>query len=39
MTERIRVRGKAGITVRFCPLIRPSATFSLMEKGQAEDKG
>ena len=32
MRERARVRGKWSML----PLIRPSATFSLMEKGLAE---
>jgi len=34
LRERVRVRGE---TVAKAPLIRPSATFSLMEKGQTED--
>jgi hypothetical protein len=38
MRERVRVRGKSWIYRYFCPLIRPSATFSLREKGlSAED--
>jgi len=36
LRERARVRGKVGLTVYCCPLIRPSATFSPGEKGQAE---
>jgi len=39
MRERVRVRGKCRIPWLCCPLIRPSATFSLMEKGLAEDEG
>jgi hypothetical protein len=35
LRERVRVRGKAGLPVHCCPLIRPSATFSPGEKGQA----
>jgi len=37
MRERVRVRGKSWNYVYCCPLIRPSATFSLREKGLAED--
>jgi hypothetical protein len=33
LRERVRVRGKSWIYRYFCPLIRPSATFSLREKG------
>jgi len=33
MRERARVRGQKLISGNRCPLIRPSATFSLMEKG------
>jgi hypothetical protein len=38
LRERARVRGKILIYWNFCPLIRPSSTFSLREKGlSAED--
>jgi hypothetical protein len=38
LRERVRVRGKSLIYRYFYPLIRPSATFSLREKGHsAED--
>jgi hypothetical protein len=33
LRERVRVRGKSWSYRHFCPLIRPSATFSLREKG------
>jgi hypothetical protein len=33
LRERARVRGNCLIYRYFCPLIRPSATFSLREKG------
>jgi hypothetical protein len=32
LRERVRVRGKS-LIYWYCPLIRPSATFSLREKG------
>jgi hypothetical protein len=38
MRERVRVRGDEWIMQHSCPLIRPSATFSLREKGLAGDK-
>jgi hypothetical protein len=38
LRERARVRGKRLISRRCCPLNRPSATFSLMEKGNAESR-
>jgi hypothetical protein len=37
MRERARVRGKWLIYHLSCLLIRPSATFSLREKGLAEE--
>jgi len=36
--KRARVRGSFGFVVYRCPLIRPSATFSLREKGLEADK-
>jgi hypothetical protein len=38
MRERVRVRGQSWIMLHCCPLIRPSATFSLRVKGLAEDQ-
>jgi hypothetical protein len=38
MRERVRVRGKYWIMQHRRPLIRPSATFSLMEKGRAANE-
>jgi hypothetical protein len=38
LRERVRVRGKRWIMWHCCPLIRPSATFSLREKGIAVDQ-
>jgi hypothetical protein len=38
MRERVRVRGQSRIMQHCYPLIRPAATFSLMEKGPAEDQ-
>jgi len=35
LRERVRVRGSHGNPI-LCPLIRPSATFSLREKGTTE---
>src|SRR6266568_3734482 len=38
LRERARVRGKSRTAWLLLPLIRPSATFSHGEKGEAEDK-
>jgi hypothetical protein len=38
MRERVRVRGKCRIMQQRRPLIRPSATFSLMEKVRAANE-
>ncbi len=38
MRERDRLGGNVAISWQYGPLIRPSATFSLMEKGLAEAK-
>jgi len=38
MRERARVRGKGLLQITVAPLIRPSATFSLMEKGNSESQ-
>jgi hypothetical protein len=37
LRERVRVRGKRWIYGYYCPLIRPSATFSPGEKGSMKD--
>jgi hypothetical protein len=38
MRERVRVRGQSWIMWYIPPLIRPSATFSLGEKGLAGEQ-